>query len=74
MHKGGLVEWDNVYRLRHLTTHCYLSLVVMGTSEGLNDDRYLVLQPDPARASLFTFELIYSTLISRNRQDLTKFL
>lgn len=30
---GGLVEWDKSYRLRHLTTNQYLSLVVMGTNE-----------------------------------------
>ncbi|EAR92909.2 zinc finger, C2H2 type family protein (macronuclear) [Tetrahymena thermophila SB210] len=74
MMQGGLVEWDNMYRLRHLTTNQYLSLVVMGTNEVVQDDRCLVLQTDPEKASYFKFELIYSTLISRNRKNLTKYM
>ena len=78
MQYGGIVEWENQYRLRHLTTNMYLSLgvIMKGTSEVEMDEksRCLVLQKQVKKASLFKFELIYSTLVSRNTKNLTKYL
>ncbi len=78
MQKGGLVEWNQPYKLRHLTTGLYLSLgsFVKGINEIEFDEKnkILILTKNIKNASFFKFELVYSTLISRNKQNLTKYL
>ncbi|EGR30411.1 MIR domain protein [Ichthyophthirius multifiliis] len=78
MHKGGLVEWNKDYKLRHLTTGFYLSLgnVVRGINEidfG-EQNKLLVLVKNIKQASSFKFELVQSSLIQRNKEHLTKYL
>lgn len=80
MNQGGRVEWGQFYRLRHLTTNKYLVLGQdtsnQATSEVVYHEktRLVELTNKIKQATLFTFEMLYSTLSSRNRELLTKFL
>ena len=67
MHQGGLVEWESYYRLRHLTTHNYLALGSTITENEEVENRRLKLVSEVSKAGSFKFELIYSTLTSRNQ-------
>lgn len=60
---GGYVEWKKFYCLRHLTSKYYLQLEHI---EDINIPGYrLVAVPDVLMASRFQFELIYSTINSK---------
>lgn len=73
MYQGGLVKWDtpmisSSYRLRHLTTKKYLK-VIEEKKEGEEKLRYVLSSvSDYSKASLFHFELIFSTLTTYNRE------
>jgi hypothetical protein len=66
--KGGFVKWytqqnQMLYRLRHLTTMEYLSITNSSDQEFL-----LTMEKNYEKASLFRFELIFSTLTLYNRE------
>jgi hypothetical protein len=82
--EGGKVQWDKLYRLRHLSTNKYLTLDRYNIDEcedvdEMPEDAYvsqyrMVAMNDYKRASLFQFELIYSTLNNQRKELALQFL
>ena len=79
MAKGSFVNWKNKYKLRHLLSNRYLSLgdekySSKASSRDLKDLRKPVLVDDCSDAGLFQFQIIYSTLSTKNRDLQIKYL
>ena len=55
MNVGGMVEWEQNYRLRHLTSHSYLSLGANINQIDNVTNRRLKLEKEVQKSDLFQF-------------------
>ena len=69
MTKGAFITWKEKYRLRHLLTNKYLKMSEESekSENQLYDLRKLALADSKKDSMMFQFQIIYSTLSTKDR-------
>ena len=78
MTQGGKVRWNDKYKLRHVITNKYLKLKIPDENSLVDAQKEiltnLTLVQDVENSSDFSFDLIYSTLQSQDRESMKEFV
>ena len=76
--EGGLVKWDTPYKLKHLTTNKYLAIDPQKAGSLIEKKNLkgstLKLVSFEKQATPFSFEMLYSTISSKDKQFFLKYM